>query len=396
MSKSKIDGNFLTLVVVAVLCGIFAGILGAIITKIYFFPDSSLFSSNELNLNNLNSNNGLVIRNPQKVVVNQDVKFTETIDNIRPGLLGFFKEINSSSTDILVNKGVSDSVNKTANNQNIQYYKLDEPLFTGLIITSDGWVLALIPDELKIDFKFKNYVVIGSDHQLYKIDQITDFKKMPGDLLLVHLTGATNLPIKKIVDRVDLSLGQSLLIVNNFNTVWPATLNSLIKTPSVLSSDNLSVSLDLFAGSVSDLKNSFVFNLAGDLVAIITVDQKIIPAFYYKTPWSVLSQKIPISQPFLGVNYLDLSLIKTSAIFLNKGAWLYPSATQAAVLKDSPADLAGLQLGDVITWVNNQVIDTNNDLADLLTTYKAGDTITLTYVRDGIEKSANIKLGELK
>ncbi|MFA6994978.1 MAG: PDZ domain-containing protein [Patescibacteria group bacterium] len=390
LNSSKPDRNFWTLVIIAVTCGIFAGVFGEIIAKVYISSDIYSPFSSEINLANLNTSNaGLVIRNAQKVVVNQDVKTTETINNIKPGLVGIFKTIG-------LDKATSSLIKSAENNRPSDYYKLDQPLFIGLIITSDGWVVALAPSELKTDFKFKDYVVIKSDRQIYKIDQVADFKKLPGDLLVFHLAGAANLPIKKIVARTDLSLGQSLLIVNGINTVWPTTLISLVKMPAVLSSDALNVNLNIADGTNVNFKNSFVFNLAGDLTAIITANQEIVPAFSYKDSWSALSQKIIVPRPFLGVNYLDLSLVETATLRLNQGAWLYPTATQPAVIKNSPAELAGLQAGDVITWINNQVIDANNDLADLLSTYKAGDTITLTYWRAGAEKFADIKLGELK
>lgn len=387
---SKPDRYFWIIVIIAVTCGIFAGVFGEIITKIYIFPDTSSSFSSEVNLANLNTNNaGLLIRSAQKVVVNQDVKTTETVSNIRPGLVGIFKAVGSDNATSSLIKDENDS-------RPLDYYKLDQPLFIGLIITSDGWVVALAPNELKADFKFKDYVVIRGDRQLYRIDRVVDFKKLPGDLLVLHLAGAANLPIKKIAARSELSLGQSLLIVSGVNMVWPTTLTSLVKTPAILSSDALNVNLNIADGADAIFKNSFVFNLAGDLVAIITADQKIVPAFSYKDSWSALSQKISVPRPFLGVNYLDLSLIKTSTLRLDQGAWLYPTATQLAVLKNSPAALAGLQTGDVITWVNNQAIDANNDLADLLTAYNAGDTVTLTYSRAGVEKLVDIKLGELK
>ncbi len=386
-NPSKSDQHFWTIVIIAVSCGIFAGILGAILARIYIIPNFSPAYYNEVNLANLNGNNlGFIIRNPQKVVVNQDVKTTETINNIRPGLVGVFKLISTSTSP----------VSKISAQNAPSYYKLDHPLFIGLIITSDGWVVALAPNDLKTNFNPQKYIVIGNDRQSYKIDRVLDSEKSPGKLLLIHLAGASNLPVKKIVSRSDLSLGQSLLIVNGVDSVLPTTLSSLVKTSGVLSSDGLNATLTLGDGTNNHFKNSLVFNLAGDLVAIITTKQKIIPAFSYKASWSALTQKTPVLRPFLGVNYLDLSLIKTKATNEKQGAWLYPSATQPAVLKNSPAGLAGLQAGDIITWVNNQKVNVHNDLADLLSNYKAGDTVTLTYLRAGQEKSVNIKLGELK
>lgn len=379
MSKqTHFDKRFWIIVSLALVLGLIAGICGAIVARNFFPADYSSTFSSDLNLSNLNANNsGLVIRDAKKVVVNQDVKITETISNIRPVLVSVFKEIPLTSS---------------ANN----YYKLDEPLFLGLIITSDGWVVAQVPNDLKADFKFKNYVVIANDRQQYKIDKVASLKNLPGDPLIFHLAGASNLPVKKIVPRAELGLGETLLVINGFNNVWPTTLTSLTKTPAVLSSDSANARLNLSGFDNVNYKDSFVFDLAGDLTALITSDQKIIPAFSYNSSWSSLSKKNQIAKPFLGVSYLDLSVVKAPSVNLDKGAWIFPAGTQPAIAKDSPAQLAGLKAGDVITWVNNQEINADNDLADVLADYKAGDKVTLTYVRAGAENAVDVTLGAQK
>ena len=269
MSNPTNNGrSFWAITIIAVICGLAAGALGEIITRVYILKDFSSTFSSEVNLSNLNANNsGLIIRDPKKVVVNQDVKVAETVANIRPVLVGLFKEIATTSPAI--------------SSQKADYYKLDEPLFVGLVITSDGWVMALVPADFKTDFKFKNYVVIGSDRQLYHIDKLANLKNLPGDPLVFHLAGASNLPVKKIIARADLTLGESLLAINAWDSVWPTTLNALVKTPTVLSSDSLNVRLSL--ADTGNLSNSFIFDLAGDLAAVITADKQLIPAFSYKS-----------------------------------------------------------------------------------------------------------------
>lgn len=367
---------FWTIIILGVVCGLAAGVLGAIATQVYIWPDFS--ASSELNLTNLNANNpGLVIRDAKKVVVNQDVKIAETFANIRPAVVGIFKEIATSSAVASVKP---------------DYYKLDSPLFVGLIITSDGWVAGLAPTDPKWEGNFKNYVAISSDRRVYKIDRLSNLKNLPGDPLIFHLAGALNLPVKKIISRQELSPGQSLLVTRGLNQIWPTTLTSLTKSSGVASSDTVTASLELAGIAGADFRNSLVFDLAGDLAALISDDGQIIPAFSYEAVWSALSRAAAVGRPYLGVNYLELSAVKSAALSLDQGAWLYPSATQTAVLKDSPAQQAGLKAGDVITWVNNQQLSAVNDLADILSRYQPGDQITLTYWRAGQEQEVEVKL----
>lgn len=374
----KPSARFWLVVTVALVCGLSAGVFGEILTKLYVFGDygASPFSG-EVNLSNLTTaNNGLIIRDAKKVVVNQDVKITETVAGIRPVLASVFKEIPLTSSAA-------------------EYYDLEKPLFVGLVVTSDGWVAAMAPDDLKKDFKFKNYVVITGNRQIYKIDQLSGLKNLPGDPLIFHLSGANNLAVKKNVGRAELSLGESLLAINDLTSVRPVTLTALSRTSAVISSDTASARLKLSSEGDDALRDSFVFDLSGNLVALIDSDASVIPAFSFNSAWSSLSQKNQTLRPYLGVYYLDLSKIKTNIVFLDKGAWLYP-ATSTAVIKGSPAELAGLKVRDVITWINNIEIDGNNDLGDLLANYKAGDKVTLTYVRAGAEKEVEVKLGQMK
>jgi S1-C subfamily serine protease len=381
--SEKIKNSTFWLISLTLVCGLVAGVAGAIITQSFLLKDSSLsYFNQELNLNSLNNNlSNLIIRDPKKVVVNQDLKVSETINSVSNSMVGIFKEINL--------KTKVDPLKQS-------YYSLENPLFSGLIIASDGWVVASVPLEFKDNFSVKDYVVVAADRKIYKIDKITSFKKLPGDILFFHLVDATNLPVRRIVPRSEFSLGQSLIVVDSLRNVWPTTLSSFKKIPEVLNSDSLSARIDLAKDSDGIQKNSFVFNLAGDLMAIISVDKEIIPAFIYNASWTSFWKKGVATRPFFGVNYLDLSLTYFPALNLNKGALIYPGSDKIAVFKDSPAFVAGLTEGDVITWVNNQEINNANDLADLIANYAPGDKLAITYLRAGQEKEVDIKLEEFK
>lgn len=64
------------------------------------------------------------------------------------------------------------------------------------------------------------------------------------------------------------------------------------------------------------------------------------------------------------------------------------------VVKDSPADKAGLKEDDIIIAINDEKIRDDDDLTDFLYDSEEGDDVTLTIIRDGNEMTVGVTLGE--
>ncbi|WP_369247706.1 trypsin-like peptidase domain-containing protein [Streptomyces sp. R41] len=67
-----------------------------------------------------------------------------------------------------------------------------------------------------------------------------------------------------------------------------------------------------------------------------------------------------------------------------------------AVTPNGPADKAGLKPGDVITKLDDHVIDSGPTLIGEIWTHQPGDTVKLTYTRDGKTHTVDVTLGERK
>jgi serine protease Do len=101
-----------------------------------------------------------------------------------------------------------------------------------------------------------------------------------------------------------------------------------------------------------------------------------------------------LKRPYLGVRYVQLTDDYASEFNLSvkRGAYVVPSHDGSeSILPDSPAEKAGLQEGDVITRIDDVVIDDQN-LASLIGRYKVGATITLTIVRENSERQIKVTL----
>jgi len=64
------------------------------------------------------------------------------------------------------------------------------------------------------------------------------------------------------------------------------------------------------------------------------------------------------------------------------------------VVKDSPADKAGLKEDDIIIAINDEKIRDDDDLTDFLLDAHEGDEVALKVIRDGKEMTINVTLGE--
>jgi serine protease Do/serine protease DegQ len=99
-----------------------------------------------------------------------------------------------------------------------------------------------------------------------------------------------------------------------------------------------------------------------------------------------------VKRGFLGVNIQDMDPDLAAGFGLEneKGALV------AAVSEGSPADEVGLHPGDVIVKVNEQSIDSSNDLRFTIAQMAPGSNVSLGYLRDGKFETVDIVLGTLE
>jgi putative serine protease PepD len=101
---------------------------------------------------------------------------------------------------------------------------------------------------------------------------------------------------------------------------------------------------------------------------------------------------------YLGVGATDATSAQ-NGLFGQGGSGGSTQAVEGALVQQvasgSPADLAGLQQGDVITAANGHTVTGESDLLDALAHAKPGATMTLTVDRNGSTMTLRAHLGEL-
>ncbi len=104
---------------------------------------------------------------------------------------------------------------------------------------------------------------------------------------------------------------------------------------------------------------------------------RIIPAPKFPTPEIPELTPPPSERPYLGIRF----------IMRERGAEIME------VVPDTPADRAGLQVGDIILKVDGQRVRPSRPLPEILLSYRPGDRVTLTVEREGEEIEIPVTLG---
>lgn len=116
-----------------------------------------------------------------------------------------------------------------------------------------------------------------------------------------------------------------------------------------------------------------------------------IPINSTKSIYSDLIQYNKVKRPYIGFTG---SNITETTIKQNPTAKLVVGAYVRSIEDYSPAEKAGLKVGDIIIKADGQEIKTMNELNEIKNKHKIGDTITLTINRDGTEKELTVTLAE--
>jgi 2-alkenal reductase len=96
-----------------------------------------------------------------------------------------------------------------------------------------------------------------------------------------------------------------------------------------------------------------------------------------------------IVRGFIGISYTAMTPRQAASLGLSAPAVIVVSS----VVAGSPAQAAGIRVGDIITKVNDQQIDQEHPLQSLMLRSRPGDKAKLTLIRDGQTQTIDLTLG---
>jgi serine protease Do len=273
-------------------------------------------------------------------------------------------------------------------------------LGSGVIIDSDeGYIITnnhVIDDaeDIKVILYDKREVrgtIVATDPP----SDLAVIKVDPNGLSTVVLGNSDQLNVGEWVVAIGSPFGLHL------NHTVTAGIVSAIGRNSVISRNNFEDFIQHDAAINPGNSGGALFNLDGELVGINTAIATdgysranagvgfAIPINMVKRVMEDLISDGKVTRGWLGVQIQDVDEGMAKALQLN--GW--NGAIISQVIKNSPAEDAGVEKQDVIIAVNGVKVDDSSNLKNLISSGRPHDKTKLTLIRDGHEKKLTVTLG---
>ena len=277
---------------------------------------------------------------------------------------------------------------------------------SGFIVSSDGLI---VTNKHVVYDKKASYTVLTNDGKKY--DAAVLARDPNRDIAVIKIP-AVDLPVVSLGDSDGLKLGQTAIAIGNAlgefrNTVSMGVISGLSRnvtaSGSGVGTEKLEGLLQTDAAINEGNSGGPLLNLRGEVigvnVAMVSGAQSIgfsIPINQVKKAIESVKSTGRIISPYLGVRYLIINsdLAKKEKLSVENGILVRGGSSEPAILKNSPAEKAGIKAEDIITEVNGEKITQDKSLNSLLQKYSVGDKLTIKIIRNGKELDLNVTLEE--
>ncbi len=166
------------------------------------------------------------------------------------------------------------------------------------------------------------------------------------------------------------------------------TIDGLIQTDAAINQGNSGGPLVDLAGEVVGINTLIVRDSGSGTVA-----EGLGFSIPINTAAAVANQIIQsgfISRPYMGINFQPITPDIANAYNLPTQYGAYVTSVAAK----SPASQAGVQTGDIITSIGGTAIDATHSFINVLFSFKAGDQVTVVFLRNGSSQTVQMTLGQ--
>ena len=266
-------------------------------------------------------------------------------------------------------------------------------LGSGFIISQDGYILT------------NDHVVDGADEIKVKLSDGREFTgEIRGldpklDLALIKIDAGEDLPVARLGDSEEIKVGEWVMAIGNpFGLEQTVTVGIVSAKGRVIGAGPYDDFIQTDASINPGNSGGPLFNMQGEVIGINTAIVAQGQGIGFAIPVNMAKQIIPqlrdegrVTRGWLGVTVqaLNKELAESFDLDTTHGALVNE------VIKDSPADKAGLKRGDIIVEYDGKQVDELNDLPRLVAATPVDETVKVKVFRDGKERTIKVKIGRL-
>ena len=376
-------------VLAIILIGFLSGALGSFVTLQLYQKQGNQATNN---------NSGTVTQTSYK----NENSTTQAVNKVKDAVVSIITYSSSSSRQSSVFNG--DETNSDSDNQQI---------------ASEGSGVIYKKDDKDAYLVTNTHVINGAS----KVDiRLADGTKVPGeivgsdtfsDIAVVKISSEKVTTVAEFGDSSQLSVGETAIAIGSplgseyANTVTQGIISSLNRNVSLKSEDGQAISTKAIQTDTAiNPGNSGgpLVNIQGQVIGITS--SKIasnggtsveglgfaIPSNDAQNIIKQLESDGKVTRPALGIQMVNLSNVGANDLRkLNIPSGLTSGVVVRSVQNNMPAN-GHLQKYDVITKVDDKEIASSTDLQHALYNHAIGDTIKVTYYRNGKEETTSIKL----
>lgn len=221
---------------------------------------------------------------------------------------------------------------------------------------------------LKVEATDLTPVVLGDSDKLHVGDDVMAIGNPLGELTFSLTKGV----VSAVDRRVTLSSGSTM---------------NLIQTDCSINSGNSGGALFNIYGEVIGITNAKYSNNGTSSEATIESIGFAIPVNHILSIVESIVEKGYVAKPYIGLRVTDVSA-EAQGYGLPKGAAVN------TVTEGAPAATAGLQRNDIITAVNNNAIESADDLTRIVSDANPGDALNMTVWRQNKTMEITVTVGE--
>lgn len=275
---------------------------------------------------------------------------------------------------------------------------------TGIIVGKDGYVVTnkhVVADTNAVR-------VILSDGTVHENVKVLGSDPL-NDIAFLKIPEVNNLPAAELGDSTSIRVGQRVVAIGNSlgqyqNTVTSGIISGTGRPVSAQSGESVEDLTDLIQTDAAiNPGNSGgpLLNLSGQVIGINTAIIENAQGIGFAIPIGATKGMLKgvlageaVQRAYLGVNYISITaeVANHYKLSVKKGAYIFSSDGQSAVVSGGPAAKAGIRDKDIITKVGDVEVGDKGSVASLISEYAPGDTIELSVQRGGQTISVKVTL----